>query len=121
NQPVFRVADATGFTPSEFGEAGFDRILISYALSMIPEWEKAIDAAIAALAPNGSLHVVDFGQQERLPRWFRQILRGWLERFHVSPRADLREVLDARARAANASLEFEVIGRGYAWHAVIRK
>lgn len=121
NQPVLRVADATAFSPADFDETGFDRILISYALSMIPEWEKAVDAAVAALAPAGSLHVVDFGQQERLPRWFRSLLRNWLERFHVSPRADLREVLEASARAANASFEFETVGRGYAWHAIIRR
>ncbi len=38
--PDFRVADATAFTPREFGVSGFDRILISYALSMIPDWEQ---------------------------------------------------------------------------------
>ena len=32
-----------------FGRAGFDRVFISYALSMIPDWEKTIAAALAAL------------------------------------------------------------------------
>jgi hypothetical protein len=41
--------------------------MISYALSMIPDWERAIDAALAALNPGGQLHIVDFGQQEGLP------------------------------------------------------
>lgn len=118
--PNLQVADATTFTPAAFGTDGFDRIMISYALSMIPDWEKAIDAALAALKPGGSLHVVDFGQQERLPGWFRRLLQGWLARFHVTPRANLRETLTAKAAAAGARLDFEAIGGGYAWHAVIR-
>ncbi len=117
--PDFRVADATAFTPCEFGAAGFDRILISYALSMIPDWERAIDAAIAALNPGGQLHIVDFGQQEGLPGWFRALLQGWLTKFHVTPRANLREVLEAQAHENGAGLAFETIGGGYAWQAVI--
>ncbi|MBW8284204.1 MAG: class I SAM-dependent methyltransferase [Rhizobium sp.] len=119
-QPTLQVADATAFTASAFSLESFDRIMISYALSMIPEWEKAIDAALAALKPGGSLHIVDFGQQERLPRWFRRMLQAWLLRFHVTPRETLQAVLAERAEAVNGRLEFEPIGRGYAWHAVIR-
>jgi len=119
--PDFRVADATNFKAEEFGVQGFDRILISYAVSMIPDWESAIDAALAALAPNGSLHIVDFGQQERLPRWFGNMLKAWLTRFHVTPRPNLHEVLEGKLEAANADMIFEEIGWGYAWHAVIRK
>lgn len=119
--PDFRVADATSFRPQEFGVEGFDRILISYALSMIPDWEGAIDAALAALSPNGSLHIVDFGQQERLPGWFGRLLKAWLKRFHVTPRPNLHEVLEAKLADADADMIFEEIGRGYAWHAVIRR
>ncbi|MHA7968608.1 class I SAM-dependent methyltransferase [Rhizobium sp. CAU 1783] len=119
-KPELAVADATAFTADAFGVQGFDRIMISYALSMIPEWEKAIEAAVGALKPGGSLHVVDFGQQEELPGWFRRLLQSWLARFHVTPRATLREALEAQADAVNARLEFEPIGRGYAWHAIIR-
>jgi S-adenosylmethionine-diacylgycerolhomoserine-N-methlytransferase len=80
--------DAGAFDPvALFGRATFDRIFISYALSMIPDWERAIAAALAALAPTGSLHIVDFGQQERLPAWSRRLLRAWLAKFHVEPRA----------------------------------
>ena len=117
--PNLRVADATDFDAKTFGVAGFDRILISYALSMIPDWEAAIDSALAALTPGGSLHIVDFGQQERLPSWFARLLQGWLRRFHVTPRADLEQVLRQRLDGHNASLRFERLGRGYAWHAVI--
>lgn len=118
--PQFHVADATAFTPGQFGSEGFDRVMISYALSMIPDWERAIDCALDALKPGGSLHIVDFGQQEGLPRWFRNLLRGWLTRFHVTPRETLRSVLEQRAASRGATLAFETLSRGYAWHAVIR-
>lgn len=120
-QPVLATADATTFTAEQFKLEGFDRILISYALSMIPDWEAAIDASLRALNPGGSLHIVDFGQQERLPSWFRGMLQAWLHRFHVTPRANLHDVLEQRLQAADADMIFEEIGGGYAWHAIVRR
>ncbi|MBB6178612.1 class I SAM-dependent methyltransferase [Pseudorhizobium flavum] len=119
--PGFLRADATRFSPADFGTDGFDRVLISYALSMIPDWEGAIDIGIAALAPCGSLHIVDFGQQEGLPRWFRSFLVGWLRRFHVTPRDGLQRALEERLEQADADMIFEEIFGGYAWHAILRK
>jgi S-adenosylmethionine-diacylgycerolhomoserine-N-methlytransferase len=119
--PEFRVTDATSFKAEEFGTTGFDRILISYALSMIPDWEKAVEASLAALSPHGSLHIVDFGQQERLPGWFGRFLKAWLMRFHVTPRPNLHDVLESKLADADADMIFEEIGGGYAWHAVIRR
>lgn len=112
--------DATAFDAKAlFGRAGFDRVFVSYSLSMIPGWEKTVSAALAALSPNGSLHVVDFGQQEGLPGWFRTLLRGWLRKFHVVPRELLREVLESESRRTGASFRFRTLYRGYAWLAVI--
>ncbi|XUY25911.1 class I SAM-dependent methyltransferase [Agrobacterium sp. rho-8.1] len=119
-RPIFRVSDATTFKLSEFGRSsGFDRIMISYAISMIPDWEKAVERAMQALAPGGSLHIVDFGQQEQLPQWFRTLLQAWLAKFHVTPRADMRYALETLAGTHNATMEFEPIARGYAWRAVL--
>jgi S-adenosylmethionine-diacylgycerolhomoserine-N-methlytransferase len=120
-EPMLRVADATNFSSADFGVDGFDRILISYALSMIPDWQGALTAALAALKPGGSLHIVDFGQQENLPVWFRASLQAWLSRFHVTPRADLAEAIEARLAQFDADMMFETIGRGYAWHAIVRR
>ena len=119
--PVLLRADATRFTAEEFGTDGFERVMISYALSMIPDWEAAIDAALAAVTPGGSLHIVDFGQQEHLPRWFGTLLRGWLGHFHVTPRARLQAALEERLAQADADMIFEEIGGGYAWHVIVRK
>lgn len=112
--------DAAAFEAEAlFGRPAFDRVFVSYALSMIPRWEKAVAAGLGALAPGGSLHVVDFGDQAGLPRAFRTGLRAWLAKFHVSPRDSLREVLDSECRRLGASLSFETLYRGYAVHAVV--
>jgi S-adenosylmethionine-diacylgycerolhomoserine-N-methlytransferase len=84
--------DACAFEPSRLFEEqidGFDRIVLSYSLSMIPDWESALDHAASLLAPNGELHVVDFGDLSGLPGPLDGILRGWLARFHVEPRTEL--------------------------------
>ena len=113
--------DATTFDPQQaFAMPGFDRIFMSYTLSMIPDWQGAIVQAMNNLTPRGELHIVDFGQQERLPGWFRALLFKWLDLFHVSPRADMKSVLEDIAARCNASLEFTPLYRGYAWSAVLR-
>ncbi|UVC11947.1 methyltransferase domain-containing protein [Rhizobium sp. TH2] len=120
-EPVLKRLDATNFTPADLGVQGFDRIMISYALSMIPEWEKTVTASLAALNPGGSLHIAEFGQQERLPRWFGTLLRTWLKQFHVTPRAELESVLRRAIESGPYSLTFIQHARGYAWLAIIRR
>ncbi|RWC86964.1 class I SAM-dependent methyltransferase [Mesorhizobium sp. M8A.F.Ca.ET.207.01.1.1] len=117
---VLARGDATDFDAKAlFGKGSFDRVFVSYSLSMIPGWEKTVSAALAALAPTGSLHIVDFGQQEGLPGWFRALLRGWLKKFHVTPRESLRDVLESQAERTGATFCFRTLYRGYAWLAVI--
>lgn len=70
-------ADATRWRP--VGQV--DVVILSYALTMIPDWRAAIDNAIAMLRPGGVLAVVDFHvspaqadrgsvQHHALTRWF---------------------------------------------------
>lgn len=114
--------DATSFDPAAmFGVAAFDRIFISYSLSMIPPWQVAISEALRHVAPGGSLHVVDFGQQERLPGWFRAGLHAWLRKFHVEPRAELEAVLAGAAAQAAAECRFEELYRDYARRGIVRR
>ena len=113
--------DATHFDPvPAFAVSAFDRIFMSYTLSMIPDWQGAIARAIENLGPQGELHIVDFGQQERLPHWFRSLLFKWLGLFHVSPRPELKSVLEDFAARHKAQCAFTPLYRGYAWHAVLR-
>jgi S-adenosylmethionine-diacylgycerolhomoserine-N-methlytransferase len=121
--PQVRVAhaDATSFDPQPlFGIARFDRVFVSYSLSMIPQWEAVIDHALSVLGPAGELHIVDFGGQRGLPGMFRTLLRRWLAVFHVTPRDDLEAALRARAHARSAVLLFARPYRDYAQYAVLR-
>lgn len=115
-------ADACRFDPvTLFGEPAFERIVLSYCLSMIPDWKTALTEALRHLAPGGSVHVVDFGRQERLPGWFRTGLAGWLGRFHVTPRTDLRSVSDQLASGHGLRATWEPLNRSYAQYAVLAR
>ncbi len=113
--------DAAAFDPAAiFGRVSFDRVFFSYSLSMVPPWRTALECAAAALAPGGRLHVVDFGQQERLPRVFRAMLFVWLKSFHVTPRPDLFQALCDIAEAEGGAVRTAPLYRGYAWYGEIR-
>jgi S-adenosylmethionine-diacylgycerolhomoserine-N-methlytransferase len=92
--------DACAFDPQDLlGEPAFERIVLSYSLSMIPDWQGALDHAASLLAEGGELHVVDFGDLAGMPRPFARVLRAWLAKFHVTPRTGMGETA-ARIAAA---------------------
>jgi S-adenosylmethionine-diacylgycerolhomoserine-N-methlytransferase len=76
--------------------------------------------AVRHVAPGGSLHIVDFGQCENLPPLVRRALFAWLDRFHVTPRENLRAALEGLAGRNGGTLRFEPLMGGYAWHGVVR-
>jgi S-adenosylmethionine-diacylgycerolhomoserine-N-methlytransferase len=85
--------DACAFDPASLlGEPAFERIVLSYSLSMIPDWQGALTHAAGQLAPGGELHIVDFGDLAGLPRPLAAALRAWLAKFHVEPRDAMPEV-----------------------------
>ena len=107
--------DATAFDPQAmFGVPAFDRILISYSLSMIPDWQAALAEAVRHLAPGGQLAVVDFGQGEGLPDAFTAALRRWLALFHVTPRDELPAAMERIAGQIGAGLDIGHPYRDYA-------
>ena len=114
-QVVLGRADAASFDPETlFGRARFERVMISYALSMIPPWRDVLARALDAVAPGGSLHLVDFGDCAGWPVPFKTALRHWLAAFDVSPRDDLAETLAALAAARGFSAATEGWRGGYA-------
>lgn len=122
NRIVLRRADAVTFDPAAvLGQARFERVVISYCLSMIPEWRLVLNAAINLLAPGGELHIADFGGQEQLPRWCRAGLRAWLKLFHVHPCDDLEAVLSELATSNDMALALERPYFGYAQIAVVKR
>ena len=115
-------ADATAFDPNAlFGRPAFERVMISYALSMIPPWREALGRALDVVAPGGALIIVDFGDCAGLPGAFKAALRRWLAAFHVQPRDDLGETLTALAGARGLTCATEPWRRGYATLAVARR
>lgn len=107
--------DATGCDlEALFGRAQFDRVFLSYTLSIIPPWREVVGFALKCTAPGGSLHIVDFGQQERLPHWFHRGLRHWLGKFHVFPPADMLDAIEAAGQAVGARVETARLYRDYA-------
>jgi S-adenosylmethionine-diacylgycerolhomoserine-N-methlytransferase len=115
-------ADATAFDPQGlFGCASFERLMISYALSMIPPWREALGRALDVVAPSGSLQIVDFGDCAGLPRPFKAGLRRWLAAFDVTPRDDLARALEELAAERGMTCEIESWFRGYAVLAVARR
>jgi S-adenosylmethionine-diacylgycerolhomoserine-N-methlytransferase len=107
--------DASDFDAQALlGQATFDRVFISYALSMIPDWQGALEQAASCVAPGGRLDIVDFGQQDALPKLWRRGLFAWLGKFHVAPRADLGPTLARLADATGSAGHCRSLYRGYA-------
>jgi S-adenosylmethionine-diacylgycerolhomoserine-N-methlytransferase len=113
--------DACAFDPAtQLGEPAFERIVLSYSLSMIPNWQGALAHTAGQLAPGGSLHVVDFGDLQGLLGPLQTLLRGWLAKFHVEPRTALPAVAARIAAARGLSLEQHRGPLGYFQIAVLR-
>lgn len=107
---TLKQGDATNFDPQTmFGVAKFDRVFFSYTLSMIPDWQAALRQGAAVTG--GTMHLVDFGQFERLPGWFGAAMKAWLAKFDVEPRADLFGFLTM----LDPGFECRALYRGYAW------
>lgn len=114
--------DATSVaTQDVFGIAHFDRVFASYILSMIPEWERALEHATTLVAPGGSLHIIDFGPGHGLPTPFRAALRSWLRRFDVTPRDGLRREIERLARQRGLEAFYSELHGGYAQYAVLTR
>ena len=112
--------DAANFIALDlFGRARFDRIVFSYTLSMIPDWQGALRQALPLLSTQGSIHVVDFGLQQAMPGWFRSVLLAWLRDFHVAPRNDLASFATKLAKDTHKPCSNFSLYRDYAQMIVI--
>jgi S-adenosylmethionine-diacylgycerolhomoserine-N-methlytransferase len=108
---------AESLSPALFGDdRPFDRVVFSYSLSMIPQWEQALTEAGAILAPTGRMHVVDFGDFAGLSRPLARLLQGWLRLFHVEPRTRLLGALESTIEANKHSILWILPGRyAFGW------
>lgn len=98
----------------------FDAIVLSYVLSMIPGWPAALERALDRLRPGGTLAIVDFGAQERLPPWVRDALRAWLALFDVRPRRELADYLCRQASKRGGRVTAVSLYHGYSAYLTYR-
>lgn len=97
-------ADATTWRPAK----PVDRVYLSYALTMMPDWQAVLANAQAMLAPGGRIGVVDFHLSGGAGRFGKLFWRRWFghdgvrlsERHLPELRALFREVLAQERRAA---------------------
>lgn len=100
-------ADATRWQPT----VAVDRVFLSYALTMIPDWEGVIDNAVRMLKPGGRLGVVDFHLPASGGALANGFWRRWFAhdgvRLSTAHLATLRSVLpDAWADERRAPLPY---------------
>jgi S-adenosylmethionine-diacylgycerolhomoserine-N-methlytransferase len=115
-------ADATSFSARDvFGLPAFDRVFFSYALSMIPGWTDALGLSADHVSPGGRLHIVDFGQCDRLPAAFKVALFKFLDHYTVTPRPDLEAECRRAGAALGLALSFQRLHRGYTDYAVLAR
>ncbi len=98
-----------------------DKIVFSYALSIIPPWKESIDHALELLPKGGEMHIVDFSGQEGLPKIFRSFLFWWLKMFHVFHKPEILEYLQNLEQSKKGSLKLTHLYKGYAYHAIFKK
>jgi S-adenosylmethionine-diacylgycerolhomoserine-N-methlytransferase len=99
----------------------FDTIFFSYSISMIPVWRESIQNALANLKSGRSVYIVDFYDQQDLPRWFQKILKGWLKKFHVQFWGDLMPYLKDLEKQGVGKLKITSVARRYAFIAEFKK
>ena len=114
---------AEDFSPATtFGiDKPFETVFFSYSLSMIPQWQTAVDRSLSNLKTGGSLWVVDFWDQRGLPTWFAAILKRWLRLFHVQHRPELLNYFHELERTGTTTLSIEPLYRRYAYLARLTK
>ncbi len=99
----------------------FDKIFFSYSISMIQSWQDAIDRAVINLKPGGRLFIVDFYDQKDLPKIFRNILKWWLTKFHVTFWDGLIPYLRSLETQGLANVKVTPLFRRYAFIIRVRK
>jgi S-adenosylmethionine-diacylgycerolhomoserine-N-methlytransferase len=96
------------------------RILMSYSLSMVPDWRRALTVAIEMLEPGGILAIVDFGNFGRLPDWLAEICIEMLSRQDAPPCVELPQELRRHA-SSTLSVHHEYALAGLYQLAIIKR
>lgn len=116
-------AYAQSFKPEDLFRLSkpLDKIVLSYALSIIPPWRESLDHCLAVIRNGGELHIIDFGPQDKLPGSFRAFLFWFLSKFHVYYKPEILEYLKRLEHEKKGTLDYTPLYGGYAYHAIFRK
>jgi S-adenosylmethionine-diacylgycerolhomoserine-N-methlytransferase len=93
---------------------GFDAVVLSYVLSMIPGWRRIVERAVQLARPGGTVAAVDFAGGEGLPAACRVLLHAWLSLFGVTPRPELGPFFEALDADGQGITDAETLLGGYA-------
>tara|TARA_B100001989_G_C24547483_1_gene471937 strand:+ start:2513 stop:3199 length:687 start_codon:yes stop_codon:yes gene_type:complete len=120
---ILKQGFSQSFAPETlFGiDSPLDKIVFSYALSIIPPWKESLDHACDQLAPEGEIHIVDFGSQKGLPKTFRKVLFWFLDKFHVYHKPEILAHLREMEKEGKGALVVKDLYKGYAYHAIFKK
>ncbi len=120
---IVKQAFSQSFSPGSLFniKTKIDKIVFSYALSIIPPWRESIDHALKILPSGGEMHIVDFGAMNGQPKWFRGLIFWWLKLFHVYHKPEILEYLKRLEFEKSGALDIKHLYRGYAYYAVFTK
>lgn len=99
----------------------FDKVFISYSLSMFPKWREAMGNTLDNLKPGGDLYIVDFWDGKDLPQWFKRLRTWWLKLFKVSFRPGFLEFLQELQGEGIGEYTVTSVGASYAFIAHFKK
>jgi S-adenosylmethionine-diacylgycerolhomoserine-N-methlytransferase len=102
-------------------ESPFDKIFISYSLSMFPKWREALLNALENLRPGGGLYIIDFWDGKGLPAWLIALRTWWLSLFKVYYRLEFLEFLKELQAEGTGKFTVSAVGTNYAFIAHFRK
>lgn len=115
------LADDFSFDKTFDLENPFNTIYFSYSISMIPTWQESIQNTLTNLQSGRSFYIVDFYDQRDLPKWFKDILQGWLKHFHVKYPRELIPYLEDLEKQDFGKLSVKSIYKSYSFIAQFRK
>lgn len=120
---ILKQAYSQSFDPNTlFGiDHPLNKIVFSYALSIIPPWKESIEHALELLPSGGEIHIVDFGSQESLPPAFRKFIFWFLDKFHVYYKPEIMDYLNQLEASKIGLLEVQNLYRGYTYRAIFKK
>lgn len=102
-------------------EHPLNKIVFSYALSIIPPWQESIDHALDLLPSGGEIHIVDFDDQEDLPKLLRRVIFWWLRLFHVYHKPEIMDYLKRLEVEKKGTLEIQRMYKRYSYRAIFKK